>query len=45
MNKKQKKMLIRIIVAAVLIVLFSKLPIDGYVQIWTVYDSISGNWL
>ena len=32
MNKKQKKMLIRIIVAAVLIVLFSKLPIDGYVR-------------
>ena len=33
MNKKQKKMLIRIIVAAVLIVLFSKLPIDGYVRL------------
>ena len=32
MNKKQKKMLIRIIVAALLIVLFSKLPIDGYVR-------------
>ena len=32
MNKKQKKMLIRIIVAAVLIVLFSKFPIDGYVR-------------
>jgi Cd2+/Zn2+-exporting ATPase len=32
MNKKQKKMLIRIIVAAVLIVLFSKLPINGYVR-------------
>ena len=32
MNKKQKKMLIRIIVAAVLIVLFSKLPIGGYVR-------------
>ena len=32
MNKKQKKMLIRIIVAAALIVLFSKLPIDGYVR-------------
>ena len=32
MHKKQKKMLIRIIVAAVLIVLFSKLPIDGYVR-------------
>ena len=32
MNKKQKKMLIRIMVAAVLIVLFSKLPIDGYVR-------------
>ena len=32
MNKKQKKMLIRIIVVAVLIVLFSKLPIDGYVR-------------
>ena len=32
MNKKQKKMLIRIIVGAVLIVLFSKLPIDGYVR-------------
>ena len=32
MNKKQKKMLIRIIVAAVLIVLFSKLLIDGYVR-------------
>ena len=32
MNKKQKKMLARIIVSAVLIVLFSMLPIDGYVQ-------------
>ena len=32
MSTKQKKMLIRIIVAAVLIVLFSKLPIDGYVR-------------
>ena len=32
MNKKQKKMLIRIIVAAGLIVLFFKLPIDGYVR-------------
>ena len=32
MNKKQKKMLLRILVAAVLIVLFSKLPIDGYVR-------------
>ena len=32
MNKKQKKMLARIIISAVLIVLFSMLPIDGYVQ-------------
>ena len=30
MNKKQKKMLFRIIVAAVLIVVLSLLPIDGY---------------
>ena len=32
MNKKQKKMLIRIIVAAILVVVFSLLPIDGYVK-------------
>ena len=32
MNKKQKKMLIRIIVAAILVVAFSLLPIEGYVQ-------------
>lgn len=30
MNKKQKKMLIRIIIAAVLIVVFSLLPAEGY---------------
>ena len=32
MNKKQKKMLARIIISAALIVLFSMLPIDGYVE-------------
>ena len=32
MNKKQKKMLIRIIVAAILVVVFSLLPIEGYVK-------------
>ena len=32
MNKKQKKMLIRIIVAAILVVAFSLLPIEGYVK-------------
>ena len=32
MNKKQKKMLIRIIVAAVLIVVFSLLPAEGYLR-------------
>ena len=32
MNKKQKKMLIRIIVAAILVVAFSLLPIEGYVR-------------
>ena len=32
MNKKQHEMLIRIIVAALFIVLLSKLPIDGYVR-------------
>ena len=45
MNKKQKKMLARIIISAVLIVLFSMLPIDGYVTVWAVYDSISGHRL
>lgn len=30
MNKKQKKVLIRIIAAAVLLILFSQLPIEGY---------------
>ena len=30
MNKKQKKVLIRIIAAAVLMILFSLLPIEGY---------------
>lgn len=32
MNKKQKKMLIRIIIAAVLIVVFSLLPSEGYLR-------------
>lgn len=32
MSKKQKKMLIRIIVAAILVVAFSLLPIEGYVK-------------
>lgn len=32
MNKKQKKMLIRIIVAAILVAAFSMLPIEGYVK-------------
>ena len=32
MNKKQKKMLIRIIVAAILVVAFSLIPIEGYVK-------------
>lgn len=32
MNKKQKKMLIRIIIAAVLIVIFSLLPAEGYLR-------------
>ncbi len=32
MNKKQKKMLIRIIIAAVLIVILSFLPVDGYLK-------------
>ncbi|MCD7763232.1 MAG: cadmium-translocating P-type ATPase [Lachnospiraceae bacterium] len=32
MNKKQKKMLIRILAAAALMILFSCLPIDGYLR-------------
>ena len=32
MNKKQKKVLVRIIVSAVLMIVFSMLPLDGYLQ-------------
>ena len=32
MNKKQKKMFIRIIISTVLIIILSLLPVDGYVQ-------------
>ncbi|MCC8138136.1 MAG: cadmium-translocating P-type ATPase [Clostridiales bacterium] len=32
MNKKQKKMLIRILAAAALMILFSSLPVDGYLR-------------
>lgn len=32
MNKKQKKMLIRIMIAAILIVILSFLPVDGYLK-------------
>ena len=32
MTKKQKKVLIRIIVAAVLIIAFSFLPLEGYIR-------------
>ena len=39
MNKKQKKMLIRIIIAAVLIVVFSLLPAEGYLPYLVIgYD-------
>ena len=32
MNKKQKKVLIRILVAAVLMIVFSQLPVEGYIR-------------
>ena len=32
MNKKQKKMLIRIIISLVLVVVFSQLPVEGYLR-------------
>lgn len=32
MNKKQKKVLIRILVAAALMIVFSKLPVEGYIR-------------
>ena len=32
MNKKQKKVLIRILVAAALMIVFSQLPVEGYVR-------------
>ena len=32
MNKKQKKMLIRVIVASVLVVVLSMLPLEGYLR-------------
>ena len=32
MNKKQKKVLIRILVAAALMIVFSQLPVEGYIR-------------
>ena len=32
MNKKQKKMLVRIIISLVLVVVFSQLPVEGYLR-------------
>ena len=32
MNKKQKKMLVRIIISFVLVVVFSQLPVEGYLR-------------
>ena len=32
MNKKQKKMLVRIIISLVLVVIFSQLPVEGYLR-------------
>ena len=32
MNKKQKKVLIRILVAAALMIMFSQLPVEGYIR-------------
>ena len=43
MTKKQKKVLIRIIIAAVLIIAFSFLPLEGYTQIYLLYGAVSGN--
>lgn len=43
MNKKQKKMLTRIIIAAVLLVILSFLPVDGYLENGALYGAISGN--
>ena len=45
MNKKQKKMLIRIVIAAVLVVAFSLIPIERICKIRIVYDPISGHWI
>ena len=43
MNKKQKKVLIRILVAAVLMIVFSQLPGGRICEISAVlYDPISG---
>ncbi len=44
MNKKQKKMLIRIMIAAVWCCVFL-IPMKGYVKICIVYDPISGHWI
>ena len=32
MNKKQKKMLVRIIISLILLVVFSQLPVEGYLR-------------
>lgn len=45
MNKKQKKMLIRIVIAAVLVVAFSLIPMKGYVKFVLFMDPISGHWI
>ena len=41
MTKKQKKVLIRIIIAAVLVIALQFIPVKGYVR--TVYDSVFCN--
>ena len=43
MTKKQKKVLIRIIVAAVLIIALQFSPIRGIYQIYLLYGAVSGN--
>ena len=45
MNKKQKKMLIRIIVAAILVVAFYPASDRRICKVRALYDPVSGDWL
>ena len=44
MNKKQKKMLTKILIAAAMVIVLNLVPVTGILQLVLYFNRIFGNW-